>query len=167
MASTAQPLPAAPSWRPEGYHAITPHINIGAGRAHEAIQWYTKAMGAIVLAEYFKDDADGKPGKSVMHSALRFFDSTVFVNDVFECTSQQQQQQEWGAFTPSSSSFYVYVEDVDAAHKKAVQEGARERLAPKDMFWGDRNAIFMDPFDQQWIIARPIPGFQRQPPPSK
>jgi len=145
--SYEQPLPAVPSWRPVGFHSITPSIQISKDQALEAIDWYVKALGAANLGVH----KDTKNPKKVMHSTLRIGDSNFFVNDVFA---------EMGdAAAATNSAFYVYVEHVDAAYKRAVQEGAVGKQEPKDQFWGDRSGFFLDPYGQRWNFATPIPGF--------
>jgi PhnB protein len=53
----------------------------------------------------------------------------------------------------SASSFYLYVNDVDAAYKRAVGAGATSQSEPADQFWGDRMATVTDPFGNTWSIA--------------
>ena len=53
----------------------------------------------------------------------------------------------------TTSSFYVYVEDADAAIKRAVTAGAELTMPVTDMFWGDRMGNVRDPFGYMWTIA--------------
>ena len=47
----------------------------------------------------------------------------------------------------------VYVEDVDAVFKRAL-DGGRHRAAPvEDQFYGDRTGQFEDPFGHRWSVA--------------
>jgi uncharacterized glyoxalase superfamily protein PhnB len=55
--------------------------------------------------------------------------------------------------SPSSSSLWLYVTDVDASYKRAVDAGAKSNSPPADMFWGDRIANLSDPFGQKWTLA--------------
>jgi uncharacterized glyoxalase superfamily protein PhnB len=52
-----------------------------------------------------------------------------------------------------SSSLYVYVQDTDAAHKRAIDAGCENKMPPTDMFWGDRFSSVKDPFGHQWSLA--------------
>jgi PhnB protein len=54
---------------------------------------------------------------------------------------------------PSSSSFYLYVKDVDALYKRAIGAGAISESEPTDQFWGDRIATVKDLFGNTWSIA--------------
>jgi len=54
---------------------------------------------------------------------------------------------------PTRSAFYVYVPDVDAAHRRAVEAGARSIQQPTETVHGDRMATLIDAFGNQWTIA--------------
>jgi PhnB protein len=54
---------------------------------------------------------------------------------------------------PTSSSFYVYVKDVDAMYKRATGAGAKSVMEPADQFWGDRMASVTDSFGNTWSLA--------------
>jgi PhnB protein len=124
---------------PKGYHTITAQLSIdGASRA---IDFYRKAFGAEVV-----DQAPDPSGKKVWHAALRIGDSMIFVNDVFP---------DMGG-SASQSSMWLYVSDVDASFKRAVDAGSKATMPPVDMFWGDRMGQVTDPFGQKWTIATHI-----------
>lgn len=48
---------------------------------------------------------------------------------------------------------YLYVEDIDQAHQRALELGAVELEAPEDMFWGDRTSSIQDPMGYIWDLA--------------
>jgi PhnB protein len=48
---------------------------------------------------------------------------------------------------------YLYVEDVDAVYKRAVQAGATSIKEPANQFYGDRSAGVTDPVGNYWGIA--------------
>jgi len=60
---------------------------------------------------------------------------------------------EMGCGTPSVSSFYVYLDNVDAAFKQARQAGLKELSAVQDMFWGDRTGSLQDSLGINWTLA--------------
>jgi PhnB protein len=124
---------------PKGYHTITAQLSIDG--ADKAIEFYQKAFGAEVV-----DKAPDPSGKKIWHASLRVGDSMLFVNDVFP---------DMGG-SPSHSSLWLYVQDVDASFKRAVAAGAKGKNAPMDMFWGDRMAHVIDPFGQEWALATRI-----------
>ena len=47
----------------------------------------------------------------------------------------------------------LYVEDVDATFKRAIDAGATARREPENQFYGDRAGQFEDPFGHRWSIA--------------
>ena len=54
---------------------------------------------------------------------------------------------------PMPTMLYVYVEDVDAVYKRALQAGAKPVRELKDEFYGDRAGGVADPVGNQWWIA--------------
>ncbi len=126
---------------PEGYHTLTPGLIVqGAARA---IEFYRKAFGA---EERMRMPA---PDGRIMHSELKIGDSIIFVNDEMpdmQCLSPK-------TLKGSPISLYIYVENVDAAFKRAVEAGATVTMPLADMFWGDRFGKLVDPFGHQWGLA--------------
>jgi uncharacterized glyoxalase superfamily protein PhnB len=140
----AKPAPAAPRAAaapiPEGYHTLTPALTVSDAEA--AIALYEKALGAEVKS---KMQAPGS--KKIMHSCLQIGSSRIFVHDEMPNMPGPKQRH---------ASFYVYVLDVDAAHKRAVAAGMKELFAPMDMFWGDRTSAAACPFGHHWTFATHI-----------
>jgi PhnB protein len=54
---------------------------------------------------------------------------------------------------PTRSAFYVYVVDVDAVYRRAVDAGATSIQAPTVAVHGDRMATVVDAFGNQWTMA--------------
>ena len=53
---------------------------------------------------------------------------------------------------------YVYVEDADAAYRRALEAGAVSLEEPRDTPYGDRRAMVRDPFGNVFQMARPLSG---------
>jgi PhnB protein len=53
----------------------------------------------------------------------------------------------------STGYLFLYVPDVDAAFKRAVDAGATVAMPLTDMFWGDRFGKVADPFGHVWGMA--------------
>lgn len=53
----------------------------------------------------------------------------------------------------ATSSLMLYVEDADAAHARAISEGAQEEQSVETQFWGDRMGSVVDPFGHTWMVA--------------
>ena len=129
---------------PEGYHTITPYLAVKD--AAEAIEYYKQAFGA---KERVRMDApDGKIG----HAELEIGDSLIMLSDPFPQSSTTPPKELGG----TSASVFMYVENVDAVVKKAVDAGATITTEITDQFWGDRFGSITDPFGHSWSIATHI-----------
>jgi uncharacterized glyoxalase superfamily protein PhnB len=56
----------------------------------------------------------------------------------------------------SPVTLHLYVHDVDAVFRRAVDAGATVLMPVADQFWGDRYGILADPFGHRWSIASRI-----------
>jgi PhnB protein len=129
---------------PEGYHTVTPYLVLR--RAADAIEFYKKAFGAT---ELFRMPG---PGGAIAHAEICIGDSQLML-----C----EENPEMGAQSPqalggSPANLFLYVDDVDAAYKKAVNAGATATMPPQDMFWGDRYGKLVDPYGHEWSMATHI-----------
>jgi PhnB protein len=89
------------------------------------------------------------PGGKIGHAEIEIGDSLVMLSDPFP-QSQAKPPNELGATT---SSIFMYVEDVDSVVKQAVDEGASIAMEVADQFWGDRFGTVTDPYGHLWSIA--------------
>lgn len=126
---------------PEGYHTVTPYLVVnGAARA---IDFYKKAFGATEVLRMAHPD--GKVG----HAELKIGDSHIMLAD---------EVPEFGFRSPESYggspvSMALYVEDVEASFKQALDAGATELRPLQDQFYGDRSGTVTDPFGYAWTLA--------------
>lgn len=63
----------------------------------------------------------------------------------------------------TTSMINVYVDDVDAHHRRAVAEGATIQREPEDMLWGDRRYEALDLEDHRWHFAQRRPRAKETP----
>ena len=89
------------------------------------------------------------PNGKLMHACISIAGSPVMLVD---------EMPEWGALGPKSLkgspvTIHIYVDDVDAFVKRAVDAGAKITMPVDDMFWGDRFGRVVDPQGNQWAIA--------------
>ena len=126
---------------PEGYHTVTPYLAVE--NAADAIEFYKRAFGA---EETVRMNA---PDGSIGHAELEIGDSRVMLSDPFPQSNVRPPTERGGA----TASVFLYVEDVDAAFKRAVDAGATVEMELEDMFWGDRFGTVTDPFGQVWSMA--------------
>ena len=126
---------------PEGHSSLT--VYMGVSPANEAIEFYKKAFGA---AEMFRLDApDGRVG----HAELQIGDSRLMLSEPCDM----------GGFSSPDSGrkptfgMHLYVTDVDAQFKRAIEAGATVVDEVKDQFYGDRMGSLKDPFGHLWFVA--------------
>ncbi len=58
-----------------------------------------------------------------------------------------------GQEVPYDAKLYLYVPDVDAVYKKALEAGASSVREPEDQFYGDRSGGVRDPLGNEWWMA--------------
>ncbi len=111
---------------PDGWNTLTPRIftNDAAG----LVGFLRQVFGATGQLQ------------SDRPSELRIGDSTLMV-------SGTEFREPMGAF------LYVYVDEVDATHGRAVDVGAVSLEAPTDQPYGDRRAMVSDSWGNVWQIA--------------
>lgn len=129
MSKSAKPVP-------DGYHTVTPYLIVDDAAA--ILSFAERAFGAEVVHRSLSPD-----GK-VVHSEFRIGDSRVMLG---------QANEEW---RPLTAMLHLYVDDVDAVYRQAVEAGGRSLREPADMFYGDRSGGVADPSGNQWWIATHI-----------
>ncbi len=128
---------------PEGYHTATP--TLVQHDSKRALEFYEKAFGAE--SRMIMPMAGGRIG----HAEFKIGDSVIFMSDEFpEMSPEAKSPQSAGCVT---GAIFLYVPDVDAVFKRAVDAGARVVMPVTDMFWGDRFGKVADPFGHHWGIA--------------
>ncbi|MDB5341065.1 MAG: putative enzyme related to lactoylglutathione lyase [Planctomycetaceae bacterium] len=141
MSKSTQPIPP-------GQENLIPHLCCDP--CGEAIEFYKKAFGAQELHRMLSPD-----GKKIMHAAMRFGNSFVFLADDFPeyCNGKSQSPK---ALKGTPVTFHQYVVDCDAAIQRALDAGATVLMPAYDMFWGDRYGVVTDPFGHNWALATHI-----------
>jgi len=115
---------------------VTPYLTVAD--AQKTIDFATQVLGAELV---FKMNG---PDGSIAHAELKIDDSVIMVG------------QAGGQWKPTPASLYVYVPDVDATYKKAVQTGAKSEREPADQFYGDRVANVVDDNETRWSFGTHI-----------
>lgn len=140
MAGQVKPIP-------EGYHTVTAYLTVNDGA--RALDFYKRAFGARDIVRM-----DGPPGK-IVHAEFKIGDSIIMLSDEMPGSGAncQRSPQTLGG---TAVGLFLYVKDVDAAYKQAVDAGAKGDMPPENMFWGDRFSKLTDPFGHSWSIATHI-----------
>ena len=133
MPTREQSLAAAVRPIPEGYHTVTPYLVV-PGLA-KVIDFLKLAFDATEIGRF-----EGPEGR-VMHAEVRIGDSIVMMGEPH------------GDIQVRPAVLHVYVEDVDATYRRALDAGARSLREPADQFYGDRSAGVQDVAGNQWWLA--------------
>lgn len=118
---------------PDGYHTVTPYITVDG--ANRLIDFAVRAFDAQLV---HKTPA---PGDRVMHAEIRVGDSMIMISDSTE---------QWPV---ANANLYLYVPDVDASFRRAVEAGATVIMDVATHFYGDRSGGVKDAFGNTWWIA--------------
>ncbi len=86
---------------------------------------------------------------------LRIGKSLLFLVDDFPefCGGKSQTPK---GLNGTPVSIHHYVDDCDAAIKRAQDAGATVAMPAQDMFWGDRYGVVIDPYGHKWSFATHI-----------
>lgn len=124
---------------PDRYrYAAVPHLMIEG--AAEAMDFYAAAFGAEELMRI------AHPDGRILHAEIEIQSSVMMVGDADgEFLSPR-------AAGGTTVGLHVYVEDVDALYRRAVDAGAESLQPPADMFYGDRTVMLRDPFGHLWVF---------------
>jgi PhnB protein len=126
---------------PEGYPRVTAYLSIDG--AADAIDFYAKVLGATERMRM------GGPDGKIGHAEIQVGDSTIMLADVHPAFGNKSPKDLGG----SPVSLMVYVADVDDTYATALASGAKEMQPLEDKFYGDRSAMFEDPWGHQWTVA--------------
>ncbi|HEX2455011.1 MAG TPA: VOC family protein [Vicinamibacterales bacterium] len=121
------------SYKPEGYNSVSPYLIVdGAARTIEFLQ---RAFGAVELRRF--PDPSGK----VVHAEVRIDDTVVMLADSAE------------GWPPVPSHVHVYVRDVDAIYKRALEAGASSIQEPVKKEDEDKRSGVKDAGGTTWWIS--------------
>jgi PhnB protein len=123
----------AESYKPAGYTSVAPYLIVdGAART---IDFLSRVFGAEELRRF------PAPDGTVMHAEVRIGDTVVMITD---------GAQGW---PPVPSHVHVYVEDVDATYRRALDAGAASAQEPVQKEDEDRRGGVKDAGGTTWWIA--------------
>jgi PhnB protein len=123
---------ARPAGAPEGYHSITPYLQVKG--AQRFIEFLIDAFGA---EEIFRVPR----GNQIAHAQLKIEESMIEVADAID------------KYQPNPTAIWLFVADADTSYARALKAGATSLREPADQDYGDREASVKDPFGNHWYIA--------------
>ena len=118
---------------PDGFSAVTPYLVVPDVKGQ--MDFLTRAFGAT---EAFKMQM---PDGSISHADMIVLGAHVMTG------------QAGAHHPPVPAMLYLYVEDCDAVHAKALAAGGTLDQPVKDQFYGDRSGSVKDANGNIWWIA--------------
>jgi PhnB protein len=125
---------------PDGYPRVSPYLIVDD--AARAIDFYTKVLGGT---ERMRMPA---PNGRIGHAEISFGDSVVMLADEFPDMGIRSAKSIGG----SPVTIALYVENVDATFRAALDAGARQIQPVENKFYGDRAGQIEDPWGQSWDL---------------
>jgi uncharacterized glyoxalase superfamily protein PhnB len=122
---------------------LSPYLTVASCEA--ALAFYQRAFG------FEKREAVPGPDGRTMHAEMNYQDGLIMMGVEGAYGSVARAPRTTGTATPVG--LYVYCEDVDALHARAVAAGAVTVTPPQDTFWGDRMCRVLDPDGHAWNFA--------------
>jgi PhnB protein len=124
-------------YKPTNYSTVSPYLIVnGAGAT---VDFLKEVFGAIELRRF--PDESGK----LMHAEVRVDDTVIMLAD--------PSPPDW---PPISSYVHIYVQDVDATYRKALEAGATSVQAPVKKQDEDKRGGVKDVGGTTWWIATKI-----------
>ena len=132
--------------RPQGpATGIAPHLTIPSRGGQAAIEFYTRAFGAVEVRRMLAEDSE-----RLMHAYLRINGGDVMLHDEFPEMNGEQD------IAPKGVTLHLQVDDADEWWNRAILAGGVPVYPLADQFWGDRYGQLKDPFGHCWSIGAPI-----------
>ena len=123
-------------YKPDRYSSVSPYLIVDGASA--TIAFLQRVFGAVELRRY--PDASGR----LMHAEVRIDDTVVMLADSTE------------SWPPVPSYVHVYVSDVDAVYKRALDAGATSVQAPVKKDDDDKRGGVKDAGGTTWWIATKV-----------
>lgn len=123
------------TYRPKGFGTVNGYLFVS--NPEELIEFLKKAF----YAEEINRSTNPKNGE-IGNVILKIGDSCFMI-------SQAREQ-----FLNMRAAFYLYVDNVEEIHKRAIKYGAKVEFEPADMDYNDRQSGIVDPSGNYWWISK-------------
>ena len=115
-----------------GFGTVRPYIY----GPYELPDFLASVFGATEIERHEQND------RRAAHVELKVGDSVLVV----------EAGEQLPGYELTKASIYVYVEDVDAVYKKAIEAGAETISEPEDQPYGERSCGF-NAFENTWWVS--------------
>lgn len=122
-----------PGYKPEGHPDVS--IYMMASDAQAVIDFATRVLDAVELMKMTRPDG------SIMHAEIRVGDGVVMISQATE------------AYPAFPVWLHVYVPDVDATYRRALEHGATSLQEPRRGDDPDRRGGVKDAAGNSWWIS--------------
>lgn len=122
--------------KPRGYTTVSPYLIVDG--ASETIDFLQRVFGATELRRF------PNPKGKLLHAEVRIDDTVVMLAD---------SADGWPAV---ASHVHIYVRDVDATYRRALEAGATSVREPVKQDDEDRRGGVRDPGGTTWWIATKV-----------
>ncbi|KRB83089.1 glyoxalase [Sphingomonas sp. Root710] len=119
---------------PPGFATVTPYIFVD--EADALVAFLIRALGGEEVGVHYRPDG------AIANAQVRIGNATIMVSEAS------------GAYPAMPASYYLYVDDADAAMARAIEGGATEIMPVDDMPYGDRQGGVRDPHGNIWWISQ-------------
>jgi uncharacterized glyoxalase superfamily protein PhnB len=126
-----------PQHKPDGYNSVSPYLIVDG--ADSTIGFLVRIFGATKLRRILNEAGN------VMHAEVRIDDTVIMLTDAFP-----------PAWPSVPSHVHVYVADVDATYKKAIDAGVTSVQTPAKGRDENRRAAVKDPGGTTWWISTKV-----------
>jgi uncharacterized glyoxalase superfamily protein PhnB len=123
------------TYHSEGAPTIQPYLQ--PLKAAPLIDFILKAFDAT---ETGRAEVNG----AILHTTIKIAGGAIELSDAAD------------EYPPMPATLYLYVPDVDASYKQALDAGATSIYAPTDHHYGDRGAGVKDAFGNTWYLGTPL-----------
>jgi PhnB protein len=124
------------AYKPDSYSTVSPYLIVDGAAA--TIDFLTRVFDAVELRRF--PDPAGK----LMHAEVRIDDTVVMIAD------------STGSWPAVPSHVHVYVSDVDATHRRALEHGAVSVQQPVKKEDADKRGGVKDAGGTTWWIATKV-----------
>ena len=118
---------------PDEYPRVSPYLIVND--AGKTIDFVKEVFGEKEIERMTLKDG------TINHAEVKIGDSVIMLSQASE------------NYHSLPAMLYIYVEDTDAAYKRALKAGAKSVMEPADQFYGDRSAGVRDSNGIQWWMA--------------
>lgn len=123
------------TFRPDGFHTVTPYLF--ADRPELLIDFLKKAFSAKEINRTV-NPKNGDTANCILQ-----------IGDTCFMISQSGEH-----FKGMRTALYLFVDDVETVHRRAVENGAKVEFEPDNMPYGDRQSGIIDPCGNYWWISK-------------